>query len=128
MCPITASDIMSKRVVAVSEDTTLRDTVGRMLERNVGCAVIVDDEGRCVGVITERDCLRLFHQNVLPLSRVGEYMTRNPITVREEASINEAKNIMISQRIRHLPVVNKKGQVVGILSMRDIFERVETLI
>ena len=121
-------DIMTRSVLSVTEETQLGEVARRMVERNVGCAVVVDREGRCVGIITERDFLRLFSENVPSTRLVGEYMSKNPITVREDESVNQAKNIMITQKIRHLPVIDYHGKVVGILSMRDVFERIETLI
>lgn len=131
MCGLTSvrvSDIMSRKVLILAEDSTLADTVSEMLEKDVGSAIIVDKNGRCIGIITERDFLRLFKEKVDPSQQVKEYMSRNPITVREDASVNEARNIMITHKIRHLPVIDYTGRVVGVLSYRDIFERIETLI
>lgn len=131
MCGLTSvrvSDIMSRKVLILREDSTLEDAVSEMLEKDVGSAIIIDNNGRCIGIITERDFLRLFKEKVDPSYHVKEYMSRNPITVREDASVNEAKNIMISHKIRHLPVIDYTGHVIGVLSYRDIFERIETLI
>lgn len=122
------SDIMSHKVVMVYSKATLRDAAKRMLEKDVGSIVVTDDEGRCIGIVTERDFLRFFVDNVSPDASVSEYMRRNPLTVKEDTSINEARNIMITHNIRHLPVISHGGKVIGILSVRDIFERIETLI
>ncbi len=131
MCGLTSirvSDIMSRKVLVSAEDSTLADTVSEMLEKDVGSAIIVDKSGRCIGIITERDFLRLFKEKVDPSQQVKKYMSRNPITVREDTSVNEARNIMITHKIRHLPVIDYTGRVVGVLSYRDVFERIETLI
>ena len=125
---VRVTDIMSHRVVTVSGETSLGEAVRRMLEKDVGSVVVVDGEGRCIGIVTERDFLRFFVEKIPPDSPVKEHMRRDPLTVREDASINEARNIMITHNIRHLPVIGHDGRVIGILSVRDIFERIETLI
>ena len=127
MASVRVVDIMSKNPLVVSPFTTLREAAKLMVEWNVGC-VIVAEGPRCVGILTERDFLRLFSNNVNPDEPVERHMTKNVITIREDASVNEAKNIMISQRIRHLPVVDYSNRLIGVISMRDVFERVQTLI
>lgn len=128
MASIRVSDIMSRNVLMFSEDSRLEEVASKMLERDVGSAIIVDKNGRCIGIITERDFLRLFRERVDPSERVINYASKFPITVRVDASVNEARNLMITHRIRHLPVIDFDGCVVGVLSFRDIFERIETLI
>jgi CBS domain-containing protein len=54
-------------------------------------------------------------------------MSRNLVTVDEDTSINDARNILVTHRIRHLPVVNKRGEAVGMVTVRDILETVQTL-
>ncbi len=125
---VRVTDIMSHRVVTAAGNTSLGEAAKKMIENDVGSVVIIDEEGRCIGIVTERDFLRFFVEKVPPETPVREYMRKDPITVREDASINEARNIMITHNIRHLPVVGHNGRVIGILSVRDIFERIETLI
>ncbi|MEN2975170.1 MAG: CBS domain-containing protein [Candidatus Caldarchaeales archaeon] len=125
---IRVSDIMSKNILLVSPDSSLREVAEMMIERNVGSAVIVDESRRCLGIITERDFLRLFKEGVDNLRPVREYMRVDPIKITEDKSVNEARNIMITHKIRHLPVVDNNNNIVGVLSIRDIFERIETII
>ncbi len=118
---------MTKKVYTTSPDTSLVEVARRLYENRIGCLPVVS-EGRCVGIITERDFVRLFAAMTPHLGRVGDYMTQPPVTVNMDASVNEARNIMETHQIRHIPVVDMKGEVVGLVSMRDIFERMETLI
>ena len=127
MASVRVADIMSKNPLVVSPSTSLREAAKRMVERNVGCVVVVEGNS-CVGILTERDFLRLFSEDINPDEPVNKYMTRNVITIRDDTSVNEAKNIMVTQRIRHLPVVDYSNRLIGILSMRDVFERIETVI
>ncbi len=125
---VRVSDIMNRNVLFLNADSSLKEAATKMLERDVGSVIIVDSGGKCLGIITERDFLRLFKDEVNPSEQVRKYMIKNPITVREDTSVNEARNIMITHKIRHLPVVDYNGCVIGALSYRDIFERIETLI
>ncbi|HIQ29067.1 MAG TPA: CBS domain-containing protein [Candidatus Caldiarchaeum subterraneum] len=127
MASVKVADIMSKNVLTVSPSTSLRDAAAVMLKRNVGCVVVMEDD-KCVGILTERDFLRLFYERVDAEEPVEKYMSKNVITIRDSASVNEAKNIMVSQRIRHLPVIDYSNRLIGILSMRDVFERIQTVI
>jgi len=119
---------MTKQVVFASKEQTLQAAAKMMYEKRIGSVVVRDESGRCIGILTERDFLRFFALGIPGSATVGEHMTKNPITIRESATINEAKNIMTTQRIRHLPIVDKDGIVVGIISVRDIYERIETFI
>ncbi|MCS7125717.1 MAG: CBS domain-containing protein [Aigarchaeota archaeon] len=125
---VKVSDIMSKNILLVSPNSSLKEVAEMMMERNVGSAVVVDESRKCLGIITERDFLKLFKDGVDPLKPVKEYMRVNPIRITEDKSVNEARNIMITHKIRHLPVVDNNNNIVGILSVRDIFERIETII
>jgi len=127
MHTVKVSEIMTKKVYTVSPDTSLVEVARRLYENRIGCLPVVS-EGRCVGIITERDFVRLFAAMTPHQGRVGDYMTQPPVTVNMDASVNEARNIMETHQIRHIPVVDMKGEVVGLVSMRDIFERMETLI
>ncbi|MEM1583511.1 MAG: CBS domain-containing protein [Nitrososphaerota archaeon] len=125
---VKVSDIMSKYILTIPPDLSLKEVAEKMLEKNVGSAIVVDESRKCLGIITERDFLRLFKEGVNRFSPVKEHMKINPIMIREDKSLNEARNIMITHQIRHLPVIDYDERVVGILSFRDIFERIEKII
>jgi CBS domain-containing protein len=127
MHSVKVSEIMTRKVHTVDPETSLVEAAKKMHENRIGCLVIVSG-GKCLGIITERDFVRLFSMMTPHHSRVGDYMTSPPITVKMDASVNEARNIMETHKIRHIPVVDLKGELVGLVSMRDIFERIETLI
>lgn len=127
MHSVKVSEVMSRRVHTVDAEASLVEAARRMYENRIGCLVVVSG-GRCVGIITERDFLRLFANKAPHDMRVGDSMTSPTITVREDASLNEARNIMETHRIRHIPVLNPQGELVGLVSMRDIMEKIGTLI
>jgi CBS domain-containing protein len=94
----------------------------RMRERRVGTLVIVDDVGKPIGLVTDRDiALRVVAVGGDPRAMsVGEVMTENPKTVSESAPIESALSLMRSGSFRRLPVVNQDGKLVGILSLDDV--------
>jgi CBS domain-containing protein len=91
----------------------------RMVERNVGCILIVDNE-RLLGIITERDISRSIIKAPENLKRSVDRMMSSPVIfLSPVAPISEAMETMLSYGIRRLPVV-KAGKVVGIVTDRDL--------
>ncbi len=114
--------IMVEDVVTAKVNITIIDAVRTLQEKHVGSIVILDDNQKCMGLFTERDAIRVM-ANELPLdATIEQVMTKNVITIGEEASLEEAKRIVISHGIRHLPVVNRKGELVGLLSVRKLLD------
>ncbi len=115
MEPVSAH--MSRDLLAVAPGDALGDVVGRMAERNVGAVLVLDDE-RLVGILTERDVLRAAAAWD-PARRVSAHMTHSPETIESSDSVEHAAVLMIHGGFRHLPVVDG-GSPVGILSIRDL--------
>jgi CBS domain-containing protein len=112
-------DVMRTRVVAVDQDDSVRLGVLRMLEEAVG-AVAVCDAGRLVGIFTERDLLALAGNGTdLDAVRIGDVMTRNPLTVDADAAVLDAARLMGERKIRHLPVV-EGDHLLGMVGIRDV--------
>jgi CBS domain-containing protein len=112
------ADLMTTDVLAVSPDTTIADAARRMIAREAGAAVVIDD-GALVGVISERDLMRAIPDGCRPETPVHDRMTRHVTTASPRTSVAEAMAIMIEGRFRHLPVV-EEGRVLGVVSMRDL--------
>jgi CBS domain-containing protein len=86
----------------------------------VGSALVFDG-GRLVGILTERDVLRIVGAHELAGATVGECMSRNPETVAADETLEQAGVLMIHGGFRHLPVVDGTD-VIGIVSMRDLVQ------
>jgi signal-transduction protein with cAMP-binding, CBS, and nucleotidyltransferase domain len=113
-------DGMSEVSVTVGPSHTLRQAAAAMVERNVGAALVIDDEAPGPGIVTERDLLLSVGAGEDPdLEPVGEHMTQSVITAGPDWSLEHAAAEMSRRGVRHL-VVFEDGEVVGILSMRDI--------
>jgi CBS domain-containing protein len=114
--------IMVEDVVTAKGNITIKDAVKTLQEKHVGSIVIVDDKQKCVGIFTERDAIRIIANEVSLDTVVEQVMTKNVITIGEEASLEEAKRLVSSHGIRHLPVVDKKEELVGLLSVRKLLD------
>ena len=112
------ADLMATDVLAVSPDTTIGDAARRMIAREPGAAVVMEDGG-LVGLISERDLMRAIPDACSPETTVSERMSRHVMTASPGTSAPEAMAIMVEGPFRHLPVVDS-GSDVGIVSMRDL--------
>jgi CBS domain-containing protein len=111
----------SKPAFSVPREITVLDAVRLMVDKRVGAALIADD-GRPAGIFTERDLMnKVVAQGKDPARvRVGEVMTSPVIPVRVDADVEDALQIMLERHIRHLPLVDPEGKVLGMLSIRNL--------
>ena len=112
-------DVMTKQLVTVEPSTSVAAAVTVMGIQGVG-AVLVMDKGRLEGIFTERDLVRALSHDIGASSQaVAEWMTRNPVTLGPEASVEQALEIMLAGHFRHLPVMEGE-RLVGVVSIRDV--------
>ena len=113
-------DGMSDVVLTVGPGHTLREAATAMCDRNVGAAVVHDPDAPGPGLLTERDILRAIGMGHDPdQSHVADHLSSNLTFAAPEWSLEQAAAAMVRGRFRHLVVVDG-GELVGILSMRDI--------
>ena len=112
-------DVMRRDFIAVAPEDTLGEVAQKMVDLNVGSA-IVKDFGRLIGIVTERDLLKAVAGRVhTSEARVREWMTADPVTAPPSMSLDEAAEVMLSNGFRHLPVC-EGDQVVGVASLRRV--------
>ena len=111
---------MSRDLLTVEAGVPVVAVARRMVDRNVG-AVLVLEEGRLAGIMTERDLMRAVARGLRDDARVGECMTADPDTIAPDDTIEHAAVLMIHGGYRHLPVVDG-DDVVGVLSIRDLVQ------
>lgn len=120
--PLRVSDVMVREVVAVGKDARLKEIANLMYERRIGSVVVVDEAGKPAGIVTERDVVYACAKGLSADTPVWMVMTENPVTINEDAQLIDAVEKMRELNVRHLPVVNKEGKLVGILSVRDVLD------
>lgn len=118
-----AQDVMSRKIVAVSADATVEDAIRSLLEHHVSGAPIVDEQGCLVGIISEFQLLEAVYTPEIKQQRVSDLMTKDVVTVTEDASLSEITNMLLLHRIRRVPVVRDR-KVVGIIARRDLLRYV----
>lgn len=115
--------IMVKNVVTAKEDISVRKAIGILFKRHVGAIVVTDGKKKCVGIFTERDAIRVVAQDIpLDNTSLGKVMTKNVVTVSEDATFEESRRLLISHGIRHLPVVNSQGKLAGLVAVRHFLD------
>ncbi len=110
--------------VSVTSDTPLDAALAQMRAAG-GDALLVSDDGRLTGIVTERDVLtRVLGQDVDGHRPVKDVMSGEPRTLNAEATLLEAMTAMESGQYRNLPLVDDAGNVVGMLRQQDLLEYV----
>lgn len=113
------SDVMPVRLVTVSPGDTVAEAIARMVSAGVG-SVAVTERSRLVGILTERDILRLANIGTrFDTTPVSETMTRPVVTVSPDTDVVAAARLMGDRQIRHLPVVEGEN-VLGMVGIRDV--------
>ncbi len=100
----------------LSPDATLAEATKLLEEKGIGGLPIVEDGGKLVGIITSRD----MRSETNLSKKVSTVMTKKLITAPESCSLAQAKNILLHNKIKKLPIVNKKGVLVGLITYKDI--------
>lgn len=112
---------MTEIVVTVGPAHTLREAARRMTEHSVGAAVVMDAEQSGPGIITERDLLRSSGRGEdIDSERVGDHLASHLIYAHADWPLEQAAAEMAKGHFRHVIVLDRHGDPVGILSMRDI--------
>ena len=120
-------DLMLKDVVTTNGKVTVKETMELLFKRHIGSIVIVDDSQKCIGIFTERDAIRVVAQNIPLDGPIEKTMTKNPFTINEDSTFEEAKYVIKSAKIRHLPVIDANGKIVGLISVRTILDELTGL-
>jgi CBS domain-containing protein len=119
---ITVREMIRKKgeeVWSVSSDAAVFEALKLMADKNAG-AVLVMDDGKVVGILSERDCIRRLdlQGRASRETKVADIMTTKVFYAEASQSLDECVAIMIDKNIRHLPVY-EEGKLIGIISVRD---------
>jgi len=125
---VVVRDIMSKDVKTVRNDTPVKEVIALMNKYDKD-AILVEQSGKPTGIITVKDVLVRAVEHGVPLNTIIARMVyTNPlVTIPENSSVEEAANLMKEWKIKHLPIVDKEGCLVGMINDRDIVYSVPAL-
>ncbi len=115
---------MTPAALGDSADDILQEASAKMWQQQTGSLLIMDSS-RLIGIVTERDVLRAIAEGHDPSSiTLRDIMTTDPVTIPPDTGLRDAAGIMFDKWFRHLPVVTSEGEVVGIISLRDLLSLV----
>ena len=113
------SDLMTRDLVTVGPEYNVADCASVMTNRGIGSVIVLEDD-RVLGILTERDILKVLGAGEDPKNVAAhEALTDDLVTITPDAPVEQAAREMVGAGVRHLPVVSDQG-LVGILSMRDL--------
>jgi CBS domain-containing protein len=125
---VSVRDIMSKNVKVVRPDTTAQEVVATMSKFDISSIIVVQGE-RPVGIITLRDILsKVVVQCLAPQALTARQIMSSPlVTIKESATVEEAANLMIQQKVKTLPVMDD-NKLAGVLTHTDIVFEVPDMV
>lgn len=114
-------DIKGHEVFSIDPDKSALDAVRDMNRLGVGSLLVLESQGKPLGIISEQDCRKVLLNEQNPRHvRVSELMTRDLVVVSPQATVEECMKLMTEKRVRHLPVLDRGDVVTGVLSIGDV--------
>lgn len=120
---ILVREVMATGLVTLKPDTPIFTAITLLLKNRISGAPVVDDQGALVGILSEKDCLRVFANEAFFSQNAGgpvsEYMSRTIQTMDPDDDVFKAADIFLKNSFRRMPVVDD-GRLVGLVSRRDV--------
>lgn len=142
------SDIMTKEVISIRENDTVEMCADLLIRHNLSGLPVVDEIGKVKGIVTEGDLIRRASQVKGPAalevlggifylespkefsrqikktmgSTAKDIMTEDVFTIDSDKKVEEAASILVEKRVKRLPVTDREGNLIGIISRRDILK------
>lgn len=113
--------VKGRSVVTARPDDTLQEVAGKLGAKKIGAVVVVGENGRVAGIISERDIIRAISVKGADAlaGRCADSMTRDVVSCHEKSSLEDVMELMTRGRFRHVPVIEDEA-LVGIISIGDI--------
>ena len=122
------SRCMSEKVCQVTPETNIKEVAKLMQENKVGCIPVCNDNKVC-GIVTDRDLVLrgMACGKNIDTTKVSDIMTCNPCTCSEDDDIEKAEDLMAENQIKRIPVCDNNNNIVGMLSIGNLFQNHEDL-
>jgi CBS-domain-containing membrane protein len=125
----TAADLMSAGPVSIADTDTVPEAVEFLTSRGFGAAVVIDDAGHAIGVVTKTDVLMYTRRRAPGLepddTPVTEVMTPAVFSVRPETSARSVVEQLLELHVHHLFVTDRAGVIVGVISPVDVLKKLQ---
>ena len=118
-------DAKGRNVISIAPDASVFDAIKVMADESIGSVVVLDENGKLAGIVTERDYARkvIVMGRSSKDTRVAEIMTTDVLTAASDHTVNACMEIMTDMKIRHLPVV-EDGRVIAMISIGDLVQAI----
>ena len=118
-----AKDIMTTEMILATPEMTLEEAIKVLFNNRITGMPVIGPRRKLIGILSEFDVIRAIKNKktgaMIPLSRLISY-SKNPLVVKESALLADVLDLFVDNQVRRLPVVDKKGTLVGIITRRDI--------
>jgi len=122
-------DYMSTRLVTFSPDMEVMLAINLLVKHGIAGAPVMDEEGRLVGMLSERDCLNvglIAAQDTCVAGPVSQFMSTQVVTVEPDMNLTQLASMFLSQPFRRFPVI-ENGKLVGQISRADVLRAINSL-
>jgi CBS domain-containing protein len=112
-------------VVTISPDASISEAAKLLATHRIGALIATEADGAIAGILSERDIVRGLagQEDVCTTARVRDLMTAAVLTCHEDDTIDSLMKTMTDRRIRHLPVIDSDGRLIGIVTIGDVVKR-----
>ena len=123
---------MATDLVTFKPDNEIREVIAILLDRNISGAPVLNEQHEIIGLIDDKDCLRLlidsvYHNQPITKATVDAYMTTVMKTISVHANVVDVANEFLNSKYKRLLVVDDKGKLVGQISPKDILRAIKTM-
>ncbi len=118
-------DTKGRDITSIAPDASVFDAIKLMADKSIGSLVVLDDDEKLLGIVTERDYARkvIVKGRSSRETRVEEIMTSNVVTASSDHRVDQCMEMMTEMKIRHLPVV-EDNQIIGMISIGDLVQAI----
>lgn len=119
-----AKDLMTKNVITAKEDTPILELAKILYDNQISGVPVVDNKGKVVGVVTEKDILNIIFSGNVHHTKVADIMSKNVIKFSPDTEIDKVALAISEHNIRRVIIVDENDRAVGIVSRRDIIKMI----
>jgi CBS domain-containing protein len=130
MSELTATELMEEFVTTLSAETSIDEAIEVLLKKKLTGAPVVDEENRLVGILSEKDCLKVVMTQAferLPQASVSDYMTTDIVTLAPRATVFDVVDRFLKTAFRRLPVVDDDNNLRGVVSRTSVVKAIASL-
>lgn len=114
-----------RNLITVNKDASLKETLGVMVKNNISSVIVTNNHCQSVGIITERDILRLSAKNIDLKEKVSKCMATPVYAVKLDSELKEVINLFNTKGIRRVVIEDSSNRPVGIITERDILRKID---